>query len=391
MICYTPLMNEKKRKLLVILHLRTVAGRRHLSGILDYADGKPDWELLLFEPDQLTNIAHFKRLLDNEGLDGAIITLPLASPIMAHLIRTKLALVFDNVPNVKLPVSRPRASFIYTDNEDVGRKSSEHLLSLGKFRSFGFVNHPSNEFWSHEREQAFKKCVAKHAPFFTYVNGTLETWLMGLPKPTGIMIAGDDHTIPIVKACHKCGLDIPRQVAIVCSGMVTSSARGNSTLLSSVTPDMHTLGYRSAKEMDRLLRKGSNSVAREIVIAAKDVVIRDSSAPAVPAAQLVTDIKNFIAAHFTEDISVTDILATMKCSRRLAELRFRQIEGTSIRQALENIRLQEAMKLLRVTNDSATQIAHRCGHNPIERCPRLFVRETGQTIRETRHLRTNPA
>ena len=382
-------MNETKHKLLVVLQLRTVAGRKNLSGILDYADGKPNWELVLFEPEQLSDAARFRQILSEQNLDGAIVTLPLGAPLMSQLVRSPLAIVFVNIPNVKLPANRRHVSFVYTDNEDVGRKGGEHLLSIGKFNSFGFVNHPSGEFWSHERERAFRKCVERHAPFFARAKEPLDTWLLALPKPTGVMIAGDDLTVPVISTCQQCGLDVPGQVAVIGSGTIASSARGNNAILSTVAPDMHTLGYRSAKEMDRLLRGGSDSVAREIVIAAEDVIVRRSSAHTAPAAQLVTDIRAFISNHYAEDISVKDILSSAKCSRRLAELRFRQIEGMSIRQALESVRLREATKLLRTTDATATQIARRCGLKSVERLSRLFVRQTGQTIREARHRRTS--
>lgn len=377
-------MKTRKRKILSICQLKTIHGRRVFSGILDFADGKTDWEVFLSEPWERFDMRQFKKA-KTDGVDGVIITLPGTAEAMSALLRSDVPTVFVNIPDLRLPAKRKQVSYVYTDNEDIGRKGGEYVLSLGPLKSFGFVGTSTREFWSVERERAYRAVVRPQGEYFAFDNGgSLMKWIDGLPKPTAIMTATDVDAAAVRTECRRLRLAVPQEVSILGVDCRPLPARKNDIPISSVTTDMQALGFRAAEELDRLLRGGSRCGSREIVIPAKGVTVRKSTSRACPTAHLPTDILSFIQANFTRTISVADITAGLGCSRRLAEMRFRQIDGRSIREALEDVRLENAKDLLVTGELTVAEIARRCGLGSPERLSRLFRRKTDNTIRDYR-------
>ena len=78
-----------------------------------------------------------------------------------------------------------------------------------------------------------------------------------------------------------------------------------------------------------------------------------------------------------ERIDVADVVGHLGVSRRLAELRFRQMEGKSIRRAIEDRRMAEAKRLLSKTRLSVTAIADRIGLSGQNRLSHVFKSRFG--------------
>ena len=74
-------------------------------------------------------------------------------------------------------------------------------------------------------------------------------------------------------------------------------------------------------------------------------------------------------------------------ARNLAELRFRQIEGSSIRRMIEDCRLAEVKRLLKRTRLSVTEIAARTGFSGQNRLSHVFKARFGQAPEHWRKKR----
>ena len=83
-------------------------------------------------------------------------------------------------------------------------------------------------------------------------------------------------------------------------------------------------------------------------------------------------------------ITVEDVAKHLGCSRRLADLRFRELQGNSIGKTILTIRLEEAKRLLKSTHDSIDKIAADCGYENTNSLRNLFKRRFGLTMREYR-------
>ena len=138
------------------------------------------------------------------------------------------------------------------------------------------------------------------------------------------------------------------------------------------------MGYLAAKEMAKLMR-GRRSPAKpvQIYIPPISVIARASTRPVQPATALVARAKAYIAEHAHERIDVMDVVGHLGVSRSLIEKRFRQFEGKSIRQAMEERRLAEAKRLLEKTALPIKEVAARCGFSGQNRLSHVFKARFG--------------
>ena len=74
----------------------------------------------------------------------------------------------------------------------------------------------------------------------------------------------------------------------------------------------------------------------------------------------------------------------IKCSRRLADLRFRELQGMSILDAITERRLDEVKRLLTGTRDKMDAIASSCGYRNPTYLKNLFKKRFGMSMRDFR-------
>ena len=112
----------------------------------------------------------------------------------------------------------------------------------------------------------------------------------------------------------------------------------------------------------------------------KDLVLRDSTRVVPPAGRLVQTALSFIEANAARNLRVGDVVRHLGVSRRLADLRFRQIQHESILQAISRARIRLVKKRLLATRDPLAHIAADCGFRSGAALARFFARETGTTM-----------
>ena len=115
-----------------------------------------------------------------------------------------------------------------------------------------------------------------------------------------------------------------------------------------------------------------------------DVVERESTRPVAPGVHLARRIQAFIDEHFKDGISVSDVPAKLHVSRRLAELRFSEVTGKTIREAIEDRRLAEIKRYLSSTSLPIAKISRLCGLRNDLWIKYVFKRRFGMTMTEWR-------
>ena len=85
----------------------------------------------------------------------------------------------------------------------------------------------------------------------------------------------------------------------------------------------------------------------------------------------------FINANAAKGIGVKDVVAHLKISRRLADLRFREIEGRSILQTIESRRLELAERMLQETNRPVQAVAKESGYRNVKTFEAAFRKHHG--------------
>ena len=117
----------------------------------------------------------------------------------------------------------------------------------------------------------------------------------------------------------------------------------------------------------------------EAIIPAKDVFAGESTARSVSATHLVNIALEFIAANCERSIAPADVAAHLGCSRRLAELRFSQVRGTTIPKAIGNARLGEVLRRIR-RGESVNGIVQAMHFRSANQLYQMYKRHFGRTI-----------
>ena len=102
--------------------------------------------------------------------------------------------------------------------------------------------------------------------------------------------------------------------------------------------------------------------------------------PGVSTAQLDRVAEEFIRDHSDENLHVEDVVRHLKVSRRLLFLRFRQITGHTVLDAIRAAQLERVRTLLQTTTLSITGICRLYKFRSENHLKRLFKQAFGQTM-----------
>lgn len=385
-------MKRKKDhyNVLAVCMLRDFAGREILTGILDEMSNRMNWHLVttgprrLFSERELTNE-------DGESFDGWILTMPGTDAVMRRIAASCKPTVLVNITDRSLSAREDAVASVWTDNADIGRCAARHLLERGKYASAGYVHEIDEVFYSMERMMSFRAAM-KMANMATSVFDShkamdfaaeLRRWVRDLPKPAAVMACSDMRAADVINACSKEDIHVPEQVAVI--GVDNDAAQHEKCgmSISSVVLNMRDMGRQSVRELDFLFRHPKwHGRQHEILIPAKGVFAGESTARSALATKLVKMAQEFIAGHHAEKISPDDVARHLGCSRQLAELRFSQICGKTVRRAIEDARMGEASR--RLKNGEAVRDVVKAMHfTSANQFYRIYKRHFGHTLRQT--------
>ncbi len=380
-----------KKNILVLLWSSTIAsGRDFLAGFASRARRRGDWRLHLriakktVEP----NIVHAIRAGGYHGIvtdEDTYLALP------AGTVPDATSVVVFGTHDPDAPAN---VAYVQNDNAAIARFGGEYLLSLGRFRSFGFVPTEDEHGWSRIRAEAFAEAVRtkRHAAFVFDPNDRtlpLKAWLRSLPKPAAVMAACDTTALEVIEACKRAKLAVPGQVSVLGVDNDELLCEFDSPTISSVLPRHDTVGQLAAKMLARMLRSREGDRPRCEICDEQTVVERESTAPISPAVHLITAALDYIRQNATKPISTADVVRHLGVSRSLADLRFRQCQGATIRETILRARLEEVKKRLVSTQLPAAKVARICGFTDIPHLQTVFKRRFGLPMGQWRHKRAH--
>ena len=382
------LQRRQIRKIVAALWMGCASGRDILTGIFRYAKTRIGWDIRLI---QLPN-THPERIekLASEGVDG-LITSDLSNRELRKLVDSiKPPVVFIGAPdNNTCTWTNGSLSFVSCDDMAIGAMGARHFLSRGAFNSFGFVYSALDPSWTDFRERGFRKTLAdvgKVCRTFRSQSAAderidpelLAEWLKALPKPAAVMTYYDPQAVQIANICREHGIAVPKQVSILGVDNDGLLCEFSDPPLSSVQPDHERAGYLAARELDALMSRPTRK-SRTLVCPVIGVVERESTRPLAPAAHLIKKARQFIYDQAAKGISVADVATHLNISRRLADLRFREIENQSIHQAIENRQMEIAEKALSDTDRTIRHIAAESGYRNIKTFEAAFRKRHGMS------------
>jgi LacI family transcriptional regulator len=215
----------------------------------------------------------------------------------------------------------------------------------------------------------------------------LVEWLVGLPKPIGLLAHDSLQARQVTEACEACGIDVPHEIAVLGGEYDFLSCTISKPQLSSIDHAPRRVGYTAAEMLSRLIA-GAPPPLEPVLLPPSRIISGQSTDTVAVGDDLLAAAVRFIKDHCHEKIQVSDILREVPISRRAMEKGFQKWLGRSPAEEIRRIRVDRAVQMLCDTSWSMPRIASAVGFARPELLTRAFRRELGMTPSEfrKRHL-----
>ena len=177
---------------------------------------------------------------------------------------------------------------------------------------------------------------------------------------------------------------MPHQVAVIGVDNDEMICPHTTPPLTSVQPDHTRIGELAAEKLMEMMDGRRSTRPERILVGVKRIEVRESTSPVTQSGRLVQRALAFITAHYAEPIRPQDVVRELKVSRRLADLRFSELQGESIGKAILHTRLEAVRRMLTATNDTMENIAAACGFRKVDRMRAAFKARYGVSPSEFR-------
>ena len=384
------------KNILVSMHPYGNAQRQFLAGVSYYAHTRNDWALHFDpSPDRLT-AESFAR--DGEtGISGAIICEAGVPDLESILVYSPVPVVVFGSPRETLAATHSPVGWSMSDDEGIGAFAAEHFTSLGTFRSYAFVADPLDSGWSRGHCRGFKtrlKHLAKDIFVFTRPAGegnvarkrALSCWLKTLATPAAVLAANDIVGAEVLACARAARIAVPDVMSVIGIGNDTLLDELSRPPLTSVAVDHEEEGVNAARLLQRMMG-GRMKVYRQIFRSkSMKIVERESTRAVAPAAHLVESALQYISDNAAKGLKVADVVAHLRVSRRLLDMRFKQYHSETLGEAIMRLRLDEVRKRLLTTSLSVPKVAVTCGFPNVRYLRKLYRARFGEEIEATRHI-----
>jgi DNA-binding LacI/PurR family transcriptional regulator len=379
---------SRRKKILVALRMAGVAGQDKLAGIFRYLTEKYG-ESVPCDIQLVRTKAEFSPELLREaidaGTDAFIVSIPETENTARLLADVDTPTIVMDIPAEPLGGRTRNLVFIRNSSDEIGREAARYFIGQGVARSYAFLHSVGSDGapvdWSVSRCNAFRETLRDSGLWCTEIFGPDEA--AKLKRPAAVLAANDDCAFKLVERLRSRRLRIPQDVAVLGVDNDALLCENSHPRLSSVQPDFEREGYMAAKTIDEML--GGKAPEEHIVfVGVKSVVRRESTAELSHAGRLVQKAVAFIDRNATKGIGVRDVVAHLKCSRRLADLRFRELQGRTILEAITERRLDEVKHMLLATNDRMDEIASVCGYPNSTYLKNLFKKRFSMSMSDFR-------
>jgi len=288
------------------------------------------------------------------------------------------------------------------------KHGAEYLAAQGNYAAFGIVGYEGYD-WSESRVASFGTALSgmgyacdalrvKRANLHDgSVHEKMREWAARLHRPAAVMAACDELGRAFIDALVAGGVRVPQDVAVLGVDNEGILCTHMSPTLSSIQPDFERSGFLAAECMDAFLQRPAKASAPPMrrISPVRGIIGRESTAPASATGRMVLKAEEFIRRHAGENIHVDEVARHLGVSRRLFDLRFREVTGRTALDAIHAEQLESVRHLLRTTSLSITEISRICNFRSENHLKRLFKQAFGQTMSDYRNAentnRTAPA
>lgn len=406
--------SRRQRKVLAVIALNVYSGQRKLAGITRFFNERlpreeDKWSIdVLHGNDALTDAALLRAV--RSGVSGIILLAYPEETTMRAIARSGIPCVVEtsgtiaesatgNSGRTGMPrksgrsgrngISDSRIVRIVCDSKGLAREAAANLAVRQSFASFGYVGTAEGESWSKERGAYFRDALAERGrdcSLYAPRRGGIGAWLAALPRPAAVCAANDSTARIVAEAVLARGLRIPEDVAVLGIDDDPKFCLGATPALSSVIQDFDSCGFQSAEALQRLM-DGDYTGPAVLRYGAHGVAIRESTLSSSPLADFVQKALDWIDANACSYIGASDVARAMGVSRRMLDMRFRELLRTTVHAILRERRLEEVKRLLSTTKLPVGRITEMCGFASAGHLKNLFRRSAGCSMRDYRQRR----
>lgn len=279
--------------------------------------------------------------------------------------------------------------------ELTGQMAADFFLQKG-FRNFAFYGY-KDVVWSEERYMGFRDRVTEKGfgnSFFEYQKQPLENlwyyeseplvdWIKSLPHPVALMACDDTQGNRIMEVCRVLGIHIPEEISVLGVDNDEIICSLSEPPLSSVSLNIAKGGYEAARLIDKLMQD-KESAYEDVIIQPVTIVNRLSTDIYATDNPAILAALRYIHQNLANKINVEDIVKQVPLSRRLLEVRFRQVTGQSIYQYVSDLRMERFSQLLLAGNEPIADLAMQVGLSDFKNLSRQFKSWKGCTPIEFR-------
>ena len=375
----------KKNKVLIALKMSGIAGQSKLAGIFRYLNekygDKSPWDIHLLRSRNDLTQETVRDAVENRT-NGFIISIPDMENSVIPLSEISTPTIIMDIHSNAMEKRKKNIVFIRNSAEDIGREAAGFFMGQGVARSYAFLHSCPVTDWSKNRFAAFKMTLNDAGLWCEELFEPSD--IIRLKRPVAVLAANDDRAFELMKLLSAKRIKVPSGVAVLGTDNDALICENANPRLSSVQPDFEKEGYIAAETLDTMMG-GNTAPHRTILVGVKEIVRRESTSEKSNAGRLVQKAIVYIDRHVLEGITVDDVVRHLKCSRRLADLRFRELHGRSILETITERRLDEVKRRLAGTKEKIDSIALACGYANPNYLKNLFRKRFGMNMRDFRN------
>lgn len=284
---------------------------------------------------------------------------------------------------------------ITADYLKTGRMAADYYLDKG-FRHFAFFGY-KDACWSYERYLGFRHRVEEAGfgdSFYLYDTQNIDNlwffesekiadWLQSLLKPVAVFACDDNQAALLLEAANAVGVKVPFDVSVLGVDNDEVLCGLSNPSLSSIRVDIAQGGYLAASQAVKMINDKSFT-GPDIIMQPVGVVSRGSTSLFATTDIQVIKALDFIKENVSRHINVMDVLKVVPLSRRLLEIRFKNVTGMTIYSYISLQRINLFAERLVTTKDTVNEIALALDEPDVKSISRRFKAIKGCTPSEYR-------
>lgn len=372
-------MIGKAPKVLLVLPMAFQDGIDKLSGIMQFLNKfRLRWDIRL---DRLSKSNDALDVYKFSDFDGMIVDDLPSDRLITAFLRLKKPLVALDWRDTSSLKRRPRSALVEADSKSIGELAAQTLLDIDHYASYAYLPRAHVSEWSNMRGRAFSKALYKRKITVTMLepSQSLPAQIHKLPKPTAVFATNDIAAANFIRQANAAGILIPQDVSVLGVDNERLTCLHTNPPLASIQPDFEEAGYLAAESLCKLMNRKKTGKRQHYHV--KEVVRRGSMEASGTMGRLVERIKELIRnTPVAEFSNITSLANQLRISRRLLDKAFRQIEGRTVLDAIQEQRMNKVCHLLTQTDLPILDICESCFPNSGTYPLRLFRKRFGMTM-----------